>query len=57
MIKVNVRWLDSYLEIFECDEVRAGYAFLWMKLTSGENRQIPMINIRWFSQTPESHAK
>jgi hypothetical protein len=30
-IKVNIRWLDSYLEVFECTEVRAGYAFLWMR--------------------------
>lgn len=54
-IIINIRWLDSYLEVFECIEFRAGYAFLWMRLKSGQNRQIPMCNVRWFNQTPESH--
>lgn len=37
MIKVCVRWFDSYYEEFECDEVRAGNAYLWMRLADGRN--------------------
>lgn len=43
-------------EEFECSEVRTGNAYLWMRLTDGRNRQIPLTNVRWFSQTPESHS-
>ena len=57
MIKVCVRWLDSYYEEFECTEVRTGNAYLWMRLKDGRNRQIPLSQVRWFSQTPESHSK
>ena len=53
--KVNIRWFDGYLEDFTCSEVRFGSDLLWMRLTSGQNRQIPMCNVRWFNQTPESH--
>jgi len=57
MIKVNVRWFDGYLEEFECKEVRFGSDLLWMRLTSGQNRHIPLRQVRWFSQTPESHER
>ena len=58
MILVNVRWWDGYLESFECDEVRQGGHLLWMRLTSGQNRNIPLVgNVRWFSTDPESHAR
>ena len=57
MILVNVRWSDGYLEIFECTEVRQGGSILWMRLTSGENRTVPLLaGVRWFSTDPESHA-
>lgn len=56
-IKVCVRWFDAYYEEFECSEVRAGNAYLWMRLTDGRNRQIPLPNVRWFSQSPESHSE
>lgn len=54
-IIVNIRWLDSYLEVFKCQEVRFGWAFIWMRLVSGENRQIPLTSVRWFSLSEESH--
>jgi hypothetical protein len=55
-IKVTVRWHDGYLEEFDATEVRFGHALLWMRLTNGGNRHIPLIgNVRWFSTTPESH--
>ena len=54
-IIVNVRWHDGYLEIFECSEVRFGSDLLWMRLSNGGNRHIPLRPVRWFSTTPESH--
>ena len=57
MIIVNVRWWDGYLEVFECSEVRQGAYILWMRLSNGQNRTIPLqANVRWFSTDPESHA-
>jgi hypothetical protein len=56
-IKVNVRWYDGYIEIFECVEVRFGSDLLWMRLTSGSNRHIPLRQVRWFSTDPESHGE
>ena len=46
---VKVRWFYGYLESFETTEVRFENALLWMKLTSGENRHIPIKEVRWFS--------
>ncbi len=57
MIKVCVRWFDSYYEEFECTEVRTGNYYLWLRLTNGQNRYIPLHQVRWYSQTPESHSK
>lgn len=57
IIIVNVRWQDSYLEQFQCDEVRFGSDLLWMRLSSGQNRHIPLRPVRWFSVDPESHEK
>lgn len=54
-IKVTVRWWDGYKEDFEATEVRFGSDLLWMRLKSGQNRHIPLRNVRWFSTTPESH--
>ena len=53
---VNVRWFDGYLEAFDCTEVRQGGQILWMRLTNGQNRTIPLREVRWFSTDPESHA-
>lgn len=57
MITVNVRWNDGYLETFICSEVRFGSDLLWMHLIGGANRHIPLRQVRWFSQNPESHEK
>lgn len=54
---VNVRWFDGYLETFEATEVRFGNAYLWMRLSDGQNRHIPLGQVRWFSLSIESHAK
>jgi hypothetical protein len=53
---VNVRYNDGYLEVFECFQVRQGGEILWMRLTNGQNRTIPLMRVRWFSTDPESHA-
>jgi hypothetical protein len=53
-IRVNVRWIDGYYESFDCTEVRFGLDLLWMELTDGKNRHIPLRSVRWFSVTPES---
>jgi hypothetical protein len=52
---VNVRWNDGYLEMFEVSEVRFGSDLLWMRLLDGNNRHIPLRQVRWFSVSPESH--
>jgi len=55
---VHVRWLDGYLERFECDnDVRVSKDFIFMRLTIGQNRNIPMCNVRWYSILPESHER
>lgn len=46
---VNVRWHDGYHEVFECTEVRFGCDLLWMQLTDGSNRHIPLRSVRTFS--------
>ena len=56
-IEVTVRWHDGYLEEFEATEIRFGSDLLWMRLTNGKNRNIPLRSVRWFSQNPESHQK
>jgi hypothetical protein len=56
-IHVSVRWFDSYLEEFEAHEVRFGSDYIWIRLKNGQNRHIPLRNVRWFSVTPESHSK
>jgi len=53
---VNVRWFDGYLETFEAQETRFGNSFLWMRLSDGQNRHIPLNQVRWFSLSQESHA-
>jgi len=53
---VNVRWSDGYLEVFDCTQVRQGGEIVWLRLTNGQNRTIPLSRVRWFSTDPESHA-
>ena len=55
IITVNVRWFDGYLEVFEVAETRFGCDLLWMRLSDGSNRHIPLRNVRWFSLSEESH--
>lgn len=55
-VHVVVRWWDGYLEHFDASEARFGSDLLWVRLTGGENRNIPLRQVRWFSTTPESHA-
>ena len=57
LIEVNVRWNDGYLETFLGTEVRFGSDLLFIRLESGDNRHIPLRQVRWFSQSPESHAR
>lgn len=52
---VSVRWWDGYLEEFCASEVRFGSDLLFMRLTNGKNRQIPLRGVRWFSMSQESH--
>jgi hypothetical protein len=54
---VTVRWFDGYLEEFEAGEVRFGGYILWMRLINGKERIIPLSQVRWFSQSIESHQK
>ena len=48
-IKVVVRWWDGYIEDFDAAEARAGVDLLWIMLTNGETRHIPLRHVRWFS--------
>ena len=54
---VTVRWWDGYLEEFECSEVRFGCDLLWMRLSNGQNRHIPLRQVRWYSLSKESHQR
>lgn len=56
-MKINVRWFDGYLEIFEYSAVRFGSDLLWLRLVSGQNRHIPLKYVRWFSLSDESHEE
>ena len=53
--KVTVRWFDGYKEDFEATEVRFGNSYLWLRLSNGQNRHIPLFNVRWFGMSIESH--
>ena len=55
IVNVAVRWFDGYLEEFVAVEVRFGSDLLWLKLENGQNRHIPLRQVRWFSVYPESH--
>lgn len=52
---VTVRWFDGYMEEFEATEVRFGSDLLFMRLSDGKNRQIPLRHVRWFGMSRESH--
>ena len=44
-----VKWLDGYYETFNVTEVKLETNSLYMKLESGEELRIPLINVRWHS--------
>lgn len=52
---VDVRWFDGYHEQFEVNEVRFSPDLLLLQLSSGENRHIPLRQVRAFSLSEESH--
>ena len=53
---VNVGWFDGYYESFDkVKEVRFGGKLLWIEFTSGQNRHIPLDQVRWYSIYPASH--
>lgn len=52
---VTVRWFDGYMEVFDAIEVRFGCDLLWMRLKDGNNRHIPLRQVRWFGMSIESH--
>lgn len=54
---VTVRWFDGYLEEFEATEVRFGCDLLWIRLSNGQNKHIPLRQVRWFGMTEESYQK
>lgn len=55
MNTVTVRWFDGYMEEFEASEVRFGSDLLFIRLTDGKNRHIPLRQVRWFGMSKESH--
>lgn len=54
MTKVTVRWLDGFVENFECSEMRFSPGFIWLVLSIGVSRWIPTQNVRAFSVDPDS---
>ena len=44
-----VKWLDGNYETFSVTEVKTETNSLYMKLESGEELRIPLINVRWHS--------
>lgn len=52
---ITVRWFDGYMEVFEATEARFGSDLLWMRLKDGNNRHIPLRQVRWFGMSKESH--
>lgn len=53
--EVTVRWFDGYMETFKATEVRFGSDLLFMRLDDGNNRHIPLRQVRWFGMSVESH--
>lgn len=53
---VIVRWFYGDLEEFDTTEVRLGSDMLFMRLTNGEKRQIPLRNVMWFGLSSSVHC-
>lgn len=45
--------VDDYSEEFEATELRSGGYLLWMRLLSGIERSIPLIQVRWYRRSVE----
>lgn len=54
---VTVRWFDGYMEEFQATEVRFGSDLLFIRLSDGKNRHIPLRQVRWFGMRKESHQQ
>ena len=54
---IYVRWLDGYFESFGVKQIRISETLIWMRLEGGNNRNIPLRNVRWYSVYPESHEE
>lgn len=54
---ISVRWIDGYFESFRARQVRISESLLWFRLKNHKNRNIPMINVRWYSVYPEIHEE
>jgi hypothetical protein len=52
---VNVKWFDDYTETFTVSEMRSGSDLLWLRLTTGENRHIPLKQVREI-HTADTHT-
>lgn len=56
--KVIVRWRDGYIETFlNVNEWRAGADLLWMRLSNGHHRHIPLREVRWFEPLPDEMSR
>lgn len=49
VMTIKVRWFDGYFEKFEARAARSGNSILYIKLVSGEDRWVPLQQVRWFS--------
>lgn len=54
---VTVRWLDGCLEEFHATKVRFDGAFLFIRLTNGQNLHIPKQQVCWFGLSKESNQR
>lgn len=54
---VSVRWLDGLFESFNAKQIRISEGLMWMRLRDDSNRNIPLMNVRWYSVYPESHEE
>lgn len=53
---VNVRWMDGLLETFySVTDYRASASNLWLVFSDHRHRNIPLVSVRWWSSSVESH--
>ena len=52
-LELYVRWWDGYIENFRnVTEWRAGAYLLWIRLSTGHTKHIPLSQVRWFEPIP-----